>query len=190
MSTPFHLVSCVSQKLTQPAPARDLYCSRWFRLVRKIIEHRGESWAILSAKHGLVMPETVIEPYDETLGKRSRIEREQWAEGICVAIPPADRFVIWAGENYFEFLAPMLGAELPLKGMGIGQQLSYLTKLADEAPPLLDAARDALELLNGLESEVPDDERASEFQWDNVKAKLRKAIAAAEKTGSGNERQE
>lgn len=124
--TVLHLVSCVSVKLARPAPARDLYCSPWFRLVRAVVEH--EPWAILSARHGLVWPQTVIEPYDETLRRKTSGERRAWAARVLAAVPNADRYVMWAGRIYAEHLARALRAELPLRGLGIGQQLAYLKR--------------------------------------------------------------
>lgn len=131
---PFNLVACCSKKLRHAAPAKDLYCSQWFRLVRAVIEKRGEPWAILSAKHGLVFPEQVIEPYNETLHTKSRAERQQWANNVHGLIPYTGIYVIWGGELYIETLAPLLYARLPLRQfgrqLGIGQQLGLLKKLA------------------------------------------------------------
>ena len=121
-----HLVSCVSVKLAHPAPARDLYCSPWFRLVRAVVEH--EPWAILSARYGLVWPQALIEPYDETLRGKTSGERRVWATRVLAAVPSADSYVIWAGRIYAEHLAEALRAELPLRGLGIGQQLAYLKR--------------------------------------------------------------
>lgn len=69
------LVSCVKNKLSNPAAARDLYTSDWFRKVRTLIEAQGASWFILSALHGLVHPDTVIEPYELTLNTMRVAER-------------------------------------------------------------------------------------------------------------------
>lgn len=118
-----HLVSCVSTKLEQPTAARSLYCSPWFRFARAHVEQGA--WAILSAKHGLVAPSTVIAPYDATLGKMPAPARRQWADQVLRAMPAADRYVLWAGQRYAEHLADPLHAELPLQGLGIGQQLAY-----------------------------------------------------------------
>src|SRR3546814_7260194 len=65
--SPVFLVACVAAKLDRPAPARDLYASPWFQKARAYVERQGGAWFILSAKHGLIAPETVIAPYDETL---------------------------------------------------------------------------------------------------------------------------
>ena len=127
-----HLVSCVSMKLERaaPTPAKDLYCSQWFKLARKVMEQRGEPWGILSAEYGLLDVDAMIFAYDKTLNTMTSAERRIWAEDrVLCFMPPADRYVIWAGERYAEFLAGPLKAELPLKGLGIGRQLAHLTRL-------------------------------------------------------------
>jgi hypothetical protein len=62
------LVGAASQNLQRPAPARDLYASQLFRKASAYAEAICDRWYILSAKHGLVHPDTVIEPYDMRLG--------------------------------------------------------------------------------------------------------------------------
>jgi hypothetical protein len=71
------LVRFVKTKLHTPTPAQDLYTSAVFVGRRAWVEQSCDRWFILSAKHGLVDPEQVLEPYDESLvGKpRSALER-------------------------------------------------------------------------------------------------------------------
>lgn len=132
-----NLVSCVSTKLERkaPTPAKDLYCSQWFKLVRKVMEQRGEPWGILSAEYGLLDHDAMIFAYDKTLNTMAREERQHWArEKVLRFMPPAKLYRIWAGERYAEFLAGPLMAELPLKGLGIGRQLGHLSKLVHALP--------------------------------------------------------
>ncbi|MBT2549736.1 hypothetical protein J7I85_15680 [Arthrobacter sp. ISL-65] len=56
------LVACASQKLQRPAPARDIYVSQLFRKASAYAEKTWDRWYVLSAKHGLVRPDTVLEP--------------------------------------------------------------------------------------------------------------------------------
>jgi hypothetical protein len=67
------LVACSRLKADRPLPARELYVSPLFRAARAYAERRygSECWLILSAKHGLVDPETVLAPYDVTLRQLS-----------------------------------------------------------------------------------------------------------------------
>jgi hypothetical protein len=57
------------------APARDLYLSRWFRLSRVLAESQGR-WRVLSTRHGLVSPETVLEPYQPRKNRATWYEEE------------------------------------------------------------------------------------------------------------------
>ena len=56
------LVACASQKLQRPAPARELYVSQLFKKASAYAGLTCDRWYILSAKHGLVHPDTVLEP--------------------------------------------------------------------------------------------------------------------------------
>ena len=63
------LISCVSQKTNYPTKCKDLYISPLFKktwnYVRDIEKPQGVY--ILSALHGLIRYDAVIEPYDKTL---------------------------------------------------------------------------------------------------------------------------
>lgn len=131
------LVSCVSRKSAQVAQARDLYESPLFTMARKYVEDRCDTWYILSAKFGLVDPYQVISPYEETLNKKPRAEREQWARRVwaelSTRLQAGDHIIILAGERYREYLVPQiieLGCvlEVPMKGLAIGKQLQWLSK--------------------------------------------------------------
>lgn len=103
------LISCVSKKRLSAAEAKDLYDSALFDKSRKFVEQRCDSWFILSAKYGLVEPEDVIEPYEETLNTKSRRERDEWADRVWAILhqrlKPDDHVTILAGERYRESLA-------------------------------------------------------------------------------------
>lgn len=76
------LVSCVSRKLAEPAPARNLYRSAWFIKVRGLVAARNADWLILSALYGIVAPDDVIAPYEKTLNTAGVSERRAWAENV------------------------------------------------------------------------------------------------------------
>lgn len=138
------LVACASQKLKTPARAADLYTSPLFRRAREYAEAHADAWYILSALHRLLDPERVTAPYDFTLKECRRREREQWAWRVISelrnAAPPRSHIIILAGKLYREHLEYGLTrcgytVEVPMRGMGIGQQLHFLiaeTKKADK----------------------------------------------------------
>lgn len=130
-----HLVSCVSKKAAAPAPARDLYLSDWFRKARAFVESRGGPWYVLSAKYGLVHPDEIIEPYDDTLTTMPISARKAWAERVARQLElegfHARTIVVLAGRRYREFLMPTLQrmadtVEVPMEGLGTGRQLAWL----------------------------------------------------------------
>lgn len=57
------VVGCGSSKADEPAAACDLYTSSYFSSKRMYAE-LADDWKIMSAEHGLVRPETELEPYD------------------------------------------------------------------------------------------------------------------------------
>jgi hypothetical protein len=129
------LVSCVSQKLSRPAPAQLLYRSEWFIKVRKLVESQKADWLILSALYGVVVPDTEIAPYEKTLNTVGVIERRAWAENILQQLGPyligRRPIIIFAGQRYREFLVPALQndgheVEVPMANLRIGEQLAWL----------------------------------------------------------------
>jgi hypothetical protein len=131
------LVGCASVKLKRPAAARDLYRSSLFRKASAHAEATCDRWFILSAKHGLLDPDDVIEPYDVRLGanRRDTPPIHEWAKRVLGQIestvpdPASARFVILAGVQYrtIMFHEPTWHWEVPMEGMGIGEQLRWLT---------------------------------------------------------------
>ena len=73
------VIGCSKTKLDHAAPARDIYCSRTFRAASAWVDKRMGAWVILSAKHGVVLPDTVLEPYDLCLDDLTPEERARWA---------------------------------------------------------------------------------------------------------------
>lgn len=129
------LVACASKKGPHPAPARELYDSALFRKSRAYAERVFDGWWILSAKHGLVDPERVLEPYDLTLNTMGIADRRTWAHRVSGQLlqyaRPGDELTFLAGARYREFLEGPLreaGVEIkvPLEGLRIGEQLARL----------------------------------------------------------------
>jgi cytoplasmic iron level regulating protein YaaA (DUF328/UPF0246 family) len=127
------LIACASKKISTPDKARNIYISPLFKLSMKYAEQlEPDQIFILSALHGLLDPNKVIDPYNVTLNKFSSSEIRAWANNVLsdlgsVANLKKDHFIILAGTNYRKYLTPHLGSyEVPLEGKGIGKQLQYL----------------------------------------------------------------
>lgn len=137
--TSLHLVSCVSMKLDRAARAEDIYVSPWFIKARAYVTAIGSSWRILSAKHGLLNPDSIVEPYNATLNTMPIAERRAWAEVVLAALDATigngDEVTILAGARYREFLVHALEARgirvlVPMAGLGVGEQLRWFNEHA------------------------------------------------------------
>lgn len=130
------IVGCGKQKLGREARARDLYTGSLFRAARAFAE-RCDDWRILSAAYGVLRPETRIKPYDKRL-TRNALERQQWAlvsaTSITSTMAPIGYEVIFlASADYADPIAAELErrgviCKQPLRGMGIGKRLQWLTQ--------------------------------------------------------------
>jgi len=102
--------------------------------MKEFAEANGRQWYILSAKHGLLHPNTVVEPYDDFGLSESQ------AQGIATKLVEKDvtHVDIVAGKKYTESLIPELearGIEVKeyCKGLSIGKRMAQLSKLIDES---------------------------------------------------------
>jgi hypothetical protein len=131
------LVGCVKEKLPTAAAARSLYTSVLFRGRRRYVERTCDRWYVLSALHGLVEPDRILDPYDMTLKEVSAAERRAWSTRVIeqlrreVVDLRGSAFEIHAGVEYREFgLRQELereGAivEVPAQGLRIGEQRAF-----------------------------------------------------------------
>jgi hypothetical protein len=130
------LISCTKTKQDYRCEAREMYHkSTLFKKITKFVENSNyDDWFIISAKYGLLRKNEVIEPYDITLYNMNVEQRRKWAtcvfESILLLNPT--NIDIFAGERYRQYLLPYLEKHsitfnVPLKGMQIGEQLSYLS---------------------------------------------------------------
>ena len=125
------LVQCTDSKRDVKSKAQNLYDeSTYFCKMRAYAIATGEPWFILSAKHGLVDPETVLDPYDEYGLVENQCESIA-EELVDIGI---DTVEVIAGSAYTNTLTPELEShgidviEL-CRGMGIGERMSELGRL-------------------------------------------------------------
>lgn len=134
-SAPYELgvIACSASKRSVATAASDLYTGALFRLALAVARRHCRRVRILSAKHGAVRLETVLEPYDASLvslpkhlvaiwGARVGRELEAWKGRpvLCLASAPYWRPVYGAGTWH-----------RPLVGLGIGQQKARLAELLE-----------------------------------------------------------
>ena len=76
------LVGCGKDKCDEPAPAKDLYTSRYFQLKREWCEYYTYRWFVVSAEHGLLKPDEVIEPYEQSLADLTEKGKQLWTDKL------------------------------------------------------------------------------------------------------------
>ena len=145
------LVGCVKSKRSVPSPAADLYVSTLFEGRRRFVERTCDRWFILSAKHGLLEPDAIVEPYDESLVGAPNADRRRWAQRVLAQIDSlglemdSTVFELHAGADYRNhgLVAGLVErhakVEVVAAHLGQGQQLAfYAGTLTDErqAPDL------------------------------------------------------
>lgn len=127
------LISCGKNKLPYSAPARELYTGDLFKKASAYAEQHYDRWYILSAKYGVLHPDTVIEPYDKTLNKMGKGDREIWVNSVIRTLQTMDiglthEYYIHAGKRYQEICKYLPKCNVPLKSLGIGEQLAWYKK--------------------------------------------------------------
>ena len=91
---------------------------------------------ILSAKYGLLLPEEIIEPYDQTLKTMKKNQKQKWAIqvnnelSLKFDVEIISRVYFHAGKDYRDHLLPLIeqrkiDVEIPLKGLTYGRQLKW-----------------------------------------------------------------
>jgi hypothetical protein len=135
------LVACSKTKANHRALARDLYQGTLFRRAAAYAEQRCDAWYILSARHGLVRPTSVLEPYDAYIGDLSADQRRQWAARVTQALDAEGvlrycrSWVVLAGNAYRQYLDLPGQVLTPLGGMGIGEQIAWLNNRLEDTSP-------------------------------------------------------
>ncbi len=121
------LVACGKRKRSFRSKAGDLYIGSLFRKAKAWAEREGDEWGILSAEHGLLLPEDEIDPYEKTLRSLSRDDYRRWClstrKEISIQWPKA-HLVCLAGKLYRGGVPD--GHEAPLEGLGMGRQMAWL----------------------------------------------------------------
>lgn len=125
------LVGCGKAKTSTPQPAKDLYIGPLFRAARAYAEQQCDDWVILSAKYGVVLPDEVIEPYEQRLSSMRLRDQEDWARKAEQQLRYRYRglqvqFVGLAGEEYLGWLLDGRTVIQPLRGLGIGTRIKFL----------------------------------------------------------------
>jgi len=122
------LISCSKAKASRRCQAKDMYLGTLFKKSVIYSRLKKTSFFILSAKYGLLHPNTSIDPYDLSLNHMNRIDRSKWADKVKIQMEDfgitQSKKILLAGEKYVEFIE----GDRPLKGLSQGYQLQWLNK--------------------------------------------------------------
>jgi hypothetical protein len=111
------------------------------------VERTCDAWYVLSAKHGLVEPDRILEPYEQTLKNASRQERREWSRRVVrelrQRVGSLDGTVaeIHAGDEYRAYglvdglIAEGAQVEVPVAGLPLGKQLAFYRQRARKSRP-------------------------------------------------------
>lgn len=152
------LVPCTKSKKYYPCPARIMYsASPIFRWTLKYALSTCDKVYILSAKHGLLELDDIINFYNVSFDESSIEERKEWAGKVLSDLRAKtslenDEFLILVGKDYYEFLLEDIkNYEIPLKNSGIHDRIPKIKELMGInnaqskkgiIPPILDVYRD------------------------------------------------
>ncbi len=152
--------------------AADLYTSPLFKKSRLYAESYCDEWKILSAKHGLVDPGMLLQPYSETLNNASEKQKQEWAASVYKKLHPlvsANTEVIFlAGKNYRKYLIPMLqdadaAIHIPMEDLSLGNQLAWLNTQLKPVNASIDLKR-FYDLLGKLEHGIGGKHRVRDLE--------------------------
>jgi len=144
------LVGCSKKKQKITSRAADLYTSPRFLKAKRFAESHSDRWYVLSAKHGLLLPNDEIAPYDLSLDMMDVQERARWATEVLDAlepcVSPGDEVTILAGPSYQKDVArglTAMGAKVhaPLESQPIGRQLRLLNEMNRPSKKEADTSR-------------------------------------------------
>jgi cytoplasmic iron level regulating protein YaaA (DUF328/UPF0246 family) len=134
------LISCSKAKQDYRCKASEMYsASDLFNKAYAYAKKNYSAVAILSARYGLLLPDEIIEPYNETLNKKNAQEVKFWSDRVFeqmkskIDLQEIEVAYFHAGKKYREHLIPKLEnagikCEAPIKNLRIGKQKAWYKK--------------------------------------------------------------
>lgn len=125
-------VMCGQRKVNYACCAEELYCGSLFKAAKGWAKRHAIEWFIVSAKHGLLLPQTIVAPYDVKLGKGANAlnkqQQSQWAEQTRKLIEEryGKRRIVCLCSKEYESAFSGLNCYFPLQRMGIGKRIKWL----------------------------------------------------------------
>lgn len=117
---PIIVIPCGKKKLDHAAPAGDLYIGSQHRLARQAADRLAFNnfgrVVILSAKHGLLDLDTVIEPYDLTVGDEGAVDKGYVARQLIAM--DARNIIALTPKGYTDLLTGRVGIRVDARLSG------------------------------------------------------------------------
>ena len=132
------LVGSSKSKLSDTAPAQDLYTSTLFKKSRAWAEHYCDEWYILSSEHGLLLPTDRVKPYDHSINDLLLSRRQLWAAHVYSQM--VDRGILHPQRTYmceFHWLAGLLYAEFLISKLCLYEHVYPLAGLGSRSADAL-----------------------------------------------------
>ena len=131
-------VGCGKSKSVIPCIAERMYVGNYFTTCMKYARSicgKNDTIYILSAKHGVLPLQKVIQPYNETLNDFSESEYAVWLDMVVkqlrtLNIQQNESVVFLCGKNYYKGLINYFtNYTIPLEQFeGMGYQIQYMQK--------------------------------------------------------------
>lgn len=138
------IVECSKRKVGRTRhtkiAAKKLYQGPLFKAARRYAELKKFDYAIISAKHGLLFPNEIVEGYDELLKTKRDVEeiRDRVESRLVPILPKYDRVLFIGGEMYTEVLRNIWTSRfVTLKSRGYADMTSMLIKSTPRTGPTL-----------------------------------------------------
>jgi hypothetical protein len=123
-------VACAKRKANKKCIAEKMYISTLYTYSLQYAKEHSDIVYILSAKHGLLALDKIIDPYNETLNDKSDKEIKEWSKKVFNNLIQLNlennNFLYLCGNNYKKYLMQWLPGEDPLQGLGLGKRLQWL----------------------------------------------------------------
>jgi len=141
---PVVVIPCSGPKLGHAAPAGQLYTGSLHthaRRTAKALTARGGTVLVLSALHGFLPLDQVVEPYDHTWQDAGSVTVEELrAQAAELGLADADVVLLTPSQYTQRAAAVWPQARTPLAHLGIGQQRGRLTAMRENADHYTTAA--------------------------------------------------
>jgi hypothetical protein len=135
------IITCSENKLDYENQAKNLYTSQRFKLAKDIAEKYGDDWFIISAKHGLLKPTDIIQPYNASILEFSLQEKQKWAKKAFLQIIELSgkniKLICLGDPEYFKQLAieankKKVNIYIPFKHISKDNRIKWLNQVKDQ----------------------------------------------------------